>query len=644
MKRGLETLILITTLFLFALPAYGQVPREINYQGILTDDTGTPLDGDYSIRFRIYPDSSTGAVTLWVEQHPSVAVDEGLFNVILGSSNPIPDSVFVGAWASNLWLGIEPSPGPEIDPRVRITSVPMAIRAAVADTVLNFPASGGDGHSLDADDGSPVDVVYVNQYGRVGIGTTTPGTMISLDVRQDANIPVRMALTNYDAGASSSMRLEFVDEEAGTVKIESNPAGHAEYPAGLLIANENPLGNITFKTDDGDAMHIEAAGNVGIGTFSPAEKLSVVGTVEMDGMKMSTGAVSGHVLTTDASGNGTWQTPAAVSDGDWVISGSEMYANVTGDVGVGVTNPRADFHVQGPSTVGEILVTPNVSVSGHSRISLAQDWNGNYGGYIKYDGTNGNIELGRKNASSDIPRLKINGLTPWVEIYGQDRQAVFSMGDYGGNSVVLPSDAIGSTEMGNETGVAAERYATGFILDGTKQTLLSRSISCPTGGYVLVIGSCQGRAIHTTGSSSSANFGVSDQAGTLPSNQDVGLNLPPTLSTGTYDIPVTVQTIFYVSGTSTETYYLIGEETAGDYQAYDLQLSLVFIPTAYGTVSSPFAGKTGDDRGDVPAMIASPTPADIAAERAETEALNRERLEREIAEIRAQIEELRAAR
>jgi len=48
--------------------------------------------------------------------------------------------------------------------------------------------SGAVGHSLDADDGSPADVVYVDSDGQVGIGTTTPE--YALDVDGSIHIPM----------------------------------------------------------------------------------------------------------------------------------------------------------------------------------------------------------------------------------------------------------------------------------------------------------------------------------------------------------------------------------------------------------------------------------------------------------------------
>jgi hypothetical protein len=203
--------------------------------------------------------------------------------------------------------------------------------------------------------------------------------------------------------------------------------------------------------------------------------------------------------------------------------------------------------------------------------------------------------------------------------------------------VQLPASSVSSIEIENEAGVASyEEGAAGIYLDSapTITTIASQSILVPTSGYVLVIATCQARIDHdVVGEPMSANFGVSDDSGVFPTNQDVTLSLDADLPTGLYDFPVTCTGLFEVS-TGTHTFYFLGTETDGLYMAYDRQLSLVFIPTAYGTVEPTVAG-AGEDIAGEPM-----TDAEIAAQRAASIEANMARMERELAELRAQFEEL----
>ena len=112
------------------------VPQLMNYQGFLSED-GLKLNNTVSLTFSIY-DAETGGTALWTETQPQVLVQNGLFNVILGSAEPLPTTVFQQA---ERYLGIEVNAsGQELSPRQRLTSVAYAFNADFANyaaTALN---------------------------------------------------------------------------------------------------------------------------------------------------------------------------------------------------------------------------------------------------------------------------------------------------------------------------------------------------------------------------------------------------------------------------------------------------------------------------------------------------------------------------
>ena len=104
----------------------------ISYQGRLADSGGNPLTGMYNLEFRIY-DVPAGGTPLWEEFWTggnSVAVSDGLFNVMLGSVETDLAASIEGH--DELYLGITVGTDAEMEPRVQLGSVPFAMYAARA--------------------------------------------------------------------------------------------------------------------------------------------------------------------------------------------------------------------------------------------------------------------------------------------------------------------------------------------------------------------------------------------------------------------------------------------------------------------------------------------------------------------------------
>lgn len=109
---------------------YAEVPHLINYQGRLLQG-GIPVSGTKSMTFKIWS-AESGGNFLWEETQNNVLVTNGIFNVLLGSVNSIPTSVFEG---SSVWLETIVA-GTSLG-RQKIVSVGYAFKAENADKLDN---------------------------------------------------------------------------------------------------------------------------------------------------------------------------------------------------------------------------------------------------------------------------------------------------------------------------------------------------------------------------------------------------------------------------------------------------------------------------------------------------------------------------
>ncbi len=150
-RAGIGVLFKLLVILIIAviIPAvgFGEVPQQINYQGNLTDASGIPLSGNYTMEFFIY-DVSTNGTELWSESQ-TVPVASGIYNVQIGQnpgSNPFPDDLFDDPH----WLGVNVGADTEMIPRQPLTSVSFALMSdgissgAVTATMLANNVGTGD--------------------------------------------------------------------------------------------------------------------------------------------------------------------------------------------------------------------------------------------------------------------------------------------------------------------------------------------------------------------------------------------------------------------------------------------------------------------------------------------------------------------
>lgn len=119
--------IAVSLVMLGDVVAHAKVPHLVRYQGTLVDKAEVPLDGPYTLTFRLY-EAEAGGTALWAETHKDVPIAKGTFSVFLGSVTTLNL-----AFDRDLWLSIQVDTDPEMAPRIQLGSVPTAFRAETAE-------------------------------------------------------------------------------------------------------------------------------------------------------------------------------------------------------------------------------------------------------------------------------------------------------------------------------------------------------------------------------------------------------------------------------------------------------------------------------------------------------------------------------
>ena len=299
--------------------------------------------------------------------------------------------------------------------------------------------------------------MYSAVSGNVGIGTN-PG-LYKLNVNGNQYISGHLRFANDHSIFGIDKLVGYNDLRFYADNNGNSELMHLSSTGGLS------LGSAYVTTNPGQGSMI-ISGNVGIGTAIPTAKLEVNGQLKITGGSPGTN----KVLTSDAYGLASWQDASSLYDGDWTVNGNDMYSAVSGNVGIGTTNPDYTFEVSGTgSNRGRIALyspgdVPNDLYFGSngqkdrwsisSRVSTDGNgypltiWrnNGGWGRVLTIDYTNGNLGIG--TATPGSYKLNVNG-NQYIngDLYLANNKNIFGINKIVGyNDLCFYTDNIGSVE------------------------------------------------------------------------------------------------------------------------------------------------------------------------------------------------------
>ena len=140
----------------------------------------------------------------------------------------------------------------------------------------------------------------------------------SLRKRKRAHwIPVSFVVAIFILLVSATVAKPYTFAAGQTI---SSSEVNANFDALYTAINGN-IDSANLASDAGSLQKVSgglitaSGSSIGIGTVTPASKLDVAGTVKMSGLSLTTNPSAGYVLTSDASGAGTWQPAPVTSKG-----------------------------------------------------------------------------------------------------------------------------------------------------------------------------------------------------------------------------------------------------------------------------------------------------------------------------------------
>ena len=330
--------------------------------------------------------------------------------------------------------------------------------------------------------GSETPLFTVTEAGSVGIGTTSPASLLSVA----GNTYLDSNLITYSSSTAANLTISY--QRAATTTI---PQSRNAFAIGTTTGLTAPIFSI-------DGLN----GRVGIGTAAPSATLTVLGSGTLLSLQ-SGGGVAFSVSTSQMLFDADNQPFAIGENADYslghnsttdnfeIVDGSTIGTNVrmvissSGNVGIGTTSPAATLSVTGNTYLDSNLITYSSSTAANLTISY------------------------QRAATTTIPNLAINA---WSIATSTSNTPVFTISStsspFGliGIGTSSPSYTLsiagneyltGGLGVGKATTTAGAIESSGLILSGgvfaalgTATSTFSGDINLPTGKCYQVNGTC----------------------------------------------------------------------------------------------------------------------------------------------------------